>query len=87
MVRHEGTFTIFAPSNEAFDHPDSYLSSFKLSDRVRFHVARGLIKQATVRDEDQVMTLLSKRKIRFNVYQGRDDNGDMVSCNRFSMVQ
>ena len=87
MVRHEGTFTIFAPSNEAFDHPDSYPSSFKLSDRVRFHVARGLIKQATVRDEDQVMTLLSKRKIRFNVYQGRDDNGDMVSCNRFSMVQ
>jgi hypothetical protein len=50
-----------------------------LSDRVRFHVGRGLVKQAAIRDEDQIMTLLNKRKIRFNVYMGKDDNGDMVS--------
>ena len=78
VVRHEGSFTIFAPSNEAFDHPDNYPGTFKLADRVRFHIGRGLVKQSSIRDEDQIMTLLNKRKIRFNVYQGRDQNGDMV---------
>jgi uncharacterized surface protein with fasciclin (FAS1) repeats len=57
VVRHEGSFTIFAPSNEAFDHPENYPSTFKLSDRVRFHIARGLVKQTAIRDEDQVPVL------------------------------
>jgi transforming growth factor-beta-induced protein len=77
VVRHEGSFTIFAPTNEAFDHPDNYPGTFKLSDRVRFHIGRGLVKQTSIRDEDQIMTLLNKRKIKFNIYQGKDQNGVM----------
>lgn len=77
VVKHEGLFTIFAPSNEAFNNPDTYPGTFNLADRVRFHVGRGLVKPSTIKDEDQIMTLLNKRKIKFNVYEGVDVNGDV----------
>lgn len=69
VVDHEGHFTILAPTNEAFDHPQSYPKQFSLVDKVRFHIARGLIKESKVVNEVQVPTLLSKRFVKFNVYQ------------------
>jgi transforming growth factor-beta-induced protein len=68
-VDHEGHFTIFAPTNEAFDAPKVYpQQEVSLLDRVSFHIARGLYKESLIQDESKVLTLLSKRKIRFNIY-------------------
>ena len=72
VVDHEGHFTIFAPTNAAFENPKTYPSgrghSMSLYDRVAYHIAKGLIKESSVKDEMKVPTLLSKRTIRFNVY-------------------
>ncbi len=67
-----GYYTVFAPTNEAFAHPKIYpggvASTPTLSDRVAYHIVKGLIKESAVTDELNVPTLLSKRSIRFNVY-------------------
>lgn len=45
VLRSEGGFfTVFAPTNAAFDHPESYGEQFSLEDRVRFHVGVGVLK-------------------------------------------
>ena len=73
IIDHEGTFTVFAPSNEAFDHPRAYPKSFSLEDKVRFHIGRGIVKASKIEDGDRMMSLLSKRFITFNVYGNEDE--------------
>ena len=72
VVDHEGHFTIFAPTNEAFENPKSYPQHATLLERVSLHIARGLLKESAIEDELKVPSLLSKRKLRFNVYDGGD---------------
>jgi len=68
VIDHEGHFTVFAPTNEAFENPKSYPLHFSLRDRVAYHIARGLIKESTIQNDQLVPTLLAKRTIRFNIY-------------------
>lgn len=69
VIDHEGHFTVFAPTNEAFDNPKAYPQDTTLNERVAYYIVRGLIKESMVSDELMVPSLLSKRQLRFNVYQ------------------
>ena len=68
VIDHEGHFTVFAPTNEAFENPKRYPLHFSLRDRVAYHIARGLIKESTIQNDQIVPTLLAKRTLRFNIY-------------------
>ena len=68
VIDHEGTFTVSAPSNKAFNHPKAYPKGYTLAERVQFHIGRGVVKPEKVQDGDKMMSLLSKRFITFNVY-------------------
>jgi len=69
VIDHEGHFTVFAPTDQAFDNPRAYPQDTTLVERVSYYIARGLIKESMADDELLVPSLLSKRKLRFNLYE------------------
>ena len=66
-----GKFTLFAPTNEAFDHIPKWAEKIPLRELLKFHVARGLIHFASITNDMLARSLLAKRDIRFNVYKVR----------------
>ena len=62
-------FTIFAPTNEAFEHEKFYPQEDGLKDKLKFHIATDLYKSSDIQDELTVKSMLSKRTIRFNTYK------------------
>lgn len=69
VVNHEGLFTIFAPTNEAFDNPTNYHQKSTLEERVQFHIGRGAITKEKMDNQGQMHSLLSKRMIQFDIYK------------------
>lgn len=68
-----GTFTVFAPTNQAFERLPSttlsYLSSNTqaLADVLKYHVVSGTVMKSDASNELQVPSLTGN-KIRFNIY-------------------
>jgi len=77
IIDHEGKFTLFAPTDEAFGNIPEWAGNIPLKELLRFHVGRGLIYSANISNELLVRSLLSKRDIRMNVYKG----GDLITAN------
>ena len=72
--------TVFAPSNEAFENPSSYPISFSLEDRVKFHIAKGVMDE-DVQDGENMETLLDGRFVRFSKIFGGNKVGFFFSNN------
>ena len=55
IINHEGKFTVFAPTNEAFEHEKCYPGEISRADILRFHVAWGTLKSKDViqRQDDE----------------------------------
>ena len=64
-----GKFTLFAPTNEAFNNIPKWAGKILLKDLLRYHVARGLIYSDDISNELLARSLLAKRDIRINVYK------------------
>ena len=76
VLNHEGVYTVFAPSNAAFDAPaDHDQADLSLADRVKFHIGRGVVKPGKVVDGDRVRSVLAKRFVTFNTYTKKDQVG------------
>jgi len=68
VINHEGWFTLFCPTDEAFAHEKFFPGQDSLTDKMRIHVARGLYNSSAFENEVVFRSLLSKRMIRMNVY-------------------
>ena len=69
----EGVYTVFAPTNAAFDAPaDHDQAGLDLADRVKFHIGRGVLKTDRVIDGDKMDSLLGGRFVTFNTYTKKD---------------
>lgn len=77
IIDHEGKFTLFAPTNEAFENIPKWAETIPLKELLRFHVARGLIHSDQFSNEFLARSLLPKRDIRINIYKG----GKVVTAN------
>lgn len=77
VINHEGKFTVFAPTNEAFAKEMHYPNEVTLAEKAKFHVAQGLIKSFDITDDKLVRTLLPKRFVRLNKYFG----GEVITAN------
>ncbi len=75
-------FTVFAPSNEAFTREKWYPGEDGLCDKVKLHVGWGHIMAANIENDMLVKTLLSKRKVRLNIYA----DGKVVTANGRKIV-
>ena len=64
-----GMFTLFAPTNEAFDNVPESAGSIPLRELLKYHVARGLIYADDITNEFLARSLLAKRDIRLNIYK------------------
>jgi transforming growth factor-beta-induced protein len=76
-IDHEGKFTLFAPTNEAFENVPKWASKLPLRELLKYHVARGLIYADDITNEYLARSLLAKRDIRLNIYK----NGGLVTAN------
>ncbi|CAN7987164.1 unnamed protein product [Ixodes hexagonus] len=68
VLNHEGPFTLFAPTNEAFDNVPGYCSNVPLLDVIKYHVALGSHKKTEFKNNVQLNTLLTGRRVRVNIY-------------------
>jgi transforming growth factor-beta-induced protein len=77
IIDHEGHFTLFAPTNEAFENIPKWASQLPLKEVLRLHVARGLIYTKDIKNDLLVRSLLPKRDIRLNLYK----DGKVITAN------
>ncbi|KAG1657430.1 Transforming growth factor-beta-induced protein ig-h3 [Nymphon striatum] len=63
VVDHEGPFTIFAPTNEAFKNAPNYCKHVPLKNRMKYHITRGSTPMKELTNDQQLWTLLSKRYV------------------------
>jgi len=77
IIDHEGHFTLFAPTNEAFENIPKWASQLPLKEVLRLHVARGKIHTNDIKNDLLVRSLLPKRDIRFNLYK----DGKVITAN------
>ncbi|XP_032795383.2 transforming growth factor-beta-induced protein ig-h3 [Daphnia magna] len=77
IIDHEGKYTLFAPTNEAFLNIPKWANNIPLKELLSFHVARGLIHSSEIQNDLLARSILSKRDIRLNIYK----NGDVVTAN------
>lgn len=69
VLNHEGPFTVFAPTNEAFIKAPSYCNNVPLEDRMRYHVTRGIHYAKSLANDQELWTLLSHHYVRVNIYK------------------
>lgn len=77
IIDHEGKFTLFAPTDEAFNNVPKWAGNIPLKELLRYHVARGLIYTNEITNDLLARSLLSKRDIRINMYK----NGNVITAN------
>jgi len=68
IINHEGWFTLFCPTDEAFRREKFYPGEETLTDKMRLHVARGKFNSSDFKNEEKFPSLLSKRAVRINTY-------------------
>ena len=64
-----GQFTLFAPTDEAFNNIPKWAGKLPLKEVLRFHVGRGLIYKKDFQNDLLIRSLLPKRDIRLNFYK------------------
>nr|AAP69998.2 embryo cathepsin L-associated protein [Artemia franciscana] len=74
VIDHEGKFTLFAPTNEAFKRIPEWAKDLPLKEVLRYHIARGLYYDKDLQNDMKLRTLLTKRDLRINLY----DNGQTI---------
>ncbi len=79
VLNHEGLFTVFAPTDEAFDRQIKYPHEAPLNETMMFHVARYQHLSKEFTNEMTVPSLLALRKVRINKYLTTDTaNGRVI---------
>ncbi|XP_013783292.1 transforming growth factor-beta-induced protein ig-h3-like isoform X1 [Limulus polyphemus] len=73
---HEGPFTLFAPTNEAFANRPSYCDNVPLKDLLKYHVTRKVHLSKDLKNNELLWTLLSYRELRMNIYK----NGKVLTA-------
>jgi uncharacterized surface protein with fasciclin (FAS1) repeats len=86
VINHEGPYTVFAPTNDAFTRIPAWAKDVPMSDLMKFHVARGDYFVKELKDNMLIRTLLSKRDVRINFYKGADGK-EIVTCNGRTLNQ
>ncbi|CAG0912999.1 unnamed protein product [Notodromas monacha] len=71
-INHEGPYTVFAPTNEAFARIPDWAKQIPLGDLMKYHVARGDYLEKELKNNMLIRSLLSKRDVRINFYKGAD---------------
>lgn len=71
VLNHEGWFTLFCPTDEAFAREKFYPGEDTMLDKMRMHVARGKFSSDMFENEITFKSLLSKRTIRINIYSNK----------------
>jgi len=79
VIDHEGWYTVFCPTNEAFKHEKFFPGQDTLTDKMRLHVARGKFNSSSFQNEVVFRSLLSQRLVRINVYSTK--RSTMVTAN------
>lgn len=79
VINHEGWFTVFCPTNEAFAHEKFFPGQDTLTEKMRMHVARGKFNSSSFQNEVVFRSLLSQRLVRINVYSTQKST--MVTAN------
>jgi uncharacterized surface protein with fasciclin (FAS1) repeats len=82
-----GPFTLFAPTNDAFDKlPAGTVENLlkpenkqKLVDLLSYHVANGAVMSEDLEDGQSVPTLLSGKMLTINLTDGAKVNNSMVT--------
>lgn len=67
VLDHEGPFTWFAPTNEAFRRAPKYCNNVALKDLMRYHVGKGSVPSAQFKDNLILNSLLTRRGVRINL--------------------
>lgn len=70
IINHEGPYTVFAPTNEAFARIPAWAKNVAIPDLIKFHVARGDYVEKELKDNQLIRSMLSKRDVRINFYKG-----------------
>lgn len=68
-IDHEGPFTLFGFTNEAFARRPDYCFNVPLKDVMKIHVGLGFYFSKKFKDNEIIPTLLSERTVRINFYQ------------------
>jgi len=68
LLDHEGWYTLFCPTNEAFNDEKYFPDEETLTNKMRLHVARGLYNSHSFNNEKLLKSMLTKRNIRINIY-------------------
>lgn len=82
VLDHEGPFTLFAPTNEAFASRPEFCDNVPLKDLIKYHVGKGMSKSASFKNDLLIPTLLTRRGVRINLYKNNKvitANGRIVS--------
>lgn len=69
VIDHEGPFTLFGPTNQAFDNVPDYCSNVPLTDIVKYHIVRGFYNTTSFKNNLLISSILQGRNVRMNVYQ------------------
>lgn len=76
VLDHERYFTVFAPSDVAFDQAPFYCRYQPEEQQMRFLVARGMHPTTSFKNDLRLRTLLSHRELRINLY----DDGKVITA-------
>lgn len=68
LLNHEGPFTLFGPTNEAFENVPGYCSNVPLKDVIKYHIALGAHKEFEFKNNLQLDSFLPRRRLRINIY-------------------
>lgn len=68
LLNHEGPFTLFGPTNEAFEKIPDYCRNVPLKDVIKYHIALGLHKKNEFKNNLLLTSFLQQRQLRINVY-------------------
>merc|ERR1712080_361022 len=82
ILNHEGPFTLFAPVNSAFTDPPLWARDELMQEMLQYHVMRKEVKKEELHNDLTVRSLLSKRDVRINLYNGGQKitaNGEVLS--------
>jgi uncharacterized surface protein with fasciclin (FAS1) repeats len=86
VLNHEGWFTVFCPTNEAFQYEKFYPGESTLTDKMRLHVGRGRVNSTQFKNEETFRSLLSKRDVRINVYPSKGEKASITTANGCPVV-
>ncbi|XP_075541469.1 transforming growth factor-beta-induced protein ig-h3-like [Dermacentor variabilis] len=68
LLNHEGPFTLFGPTNEAFEKVPGYCKNVPLKEVIKYHIALGSHKKNEFKNNLLLTSFLQQRQLRINVY-------------------